>query len=142
VAAGNVARHFGIPLSVIRVAGLEPLVAGNGFVMGRNMALCLLALMNVRHKETTISLGIHSGSIYCDCSPEFVSLAQEVADLYTQGIVTIAAPFLTRDKVDVAIYCLRNHLPRELTYSCDLGLDQPCGRCASCKALLELFPPT
>lgn len=140
-AANNVARHFGIELSVVRVGGLQPLVAQSGFIMGRNMAFILLAMMNIRDEKATVSIGIHSGTAYSDCSSQFVSLAQQVFDLYTGGKVTLEAPFVTQDKVDIAIYCLRHHLPRELTYSCELGLDQPCGRCASCKDLLVLDPP-
>jgi len=140
-AARDIARHFGIELSVVRVGGLQPLVAQSGFIMGRNMAFSLLALMDIREVPASVSIGIHSGTAYCDCSPRFVSLAQQAFDLYTGGKVTLVAPFVTQDKVDIAIYCLRNRLPRELTYSCELGLDQPCGRCASCKDLLVLDPP-
>lgn len=137
-AARQVAEHFGIEFDVVRVTGLRPLVASNGFIMGRNMGFLLLALMNMREDSGAISLGIHSGTAYSDCSPEFVAIAQQVCDLYTGGRVRVEAPFVNEDKVDLAIYCLRNRLPRHLTYSCELGLDQPCGRCNSCKDLITL----
>ena len=59
----------------------------------------------------------------------------------TGGRVRVDAPFVRQSKVDLAIYCLLNRLPRELTYSCELGLDQPCGKCNSCKDLLVLDGP-
>jgi 7-cyano-7-deazaguanine synthase len=140
-AARQVAARFGIECDVVRVAGLRPLIAANGFIMGRNMGFVLLALMNIRADSGSIVLGIHSGTQYSDCAPEFVELAQQVCDLYTGGRIRVEAPFVRQDKVDLAIYCLRNRLPRELTYSCELGLDQPCGRCNSCKDLIALDGP-
>ena len=140
-AAVRVAARFGIECGVVRVEGLQPLVAANGFIMGRNMGFVLLALMNIRDDAGAIVLGIHSGTAYSDCSPEFVTLAQQACDLYTGGRIRVEAPFVLQDKVDLAIYCLRNRLPRDLTYSCELGLDQPCGRCNSCKDLIALDGP-
>jgi 7-cyano-7-deazaguanine synthase len=137
-AARNVATHYGIPFSVVEVGGLAPLVSEKGFIMGRNMAFVLLALMNVREESGAIALGIHSGTAYSDCSPAFVDLAQQVCDLYTEGRMKVEAPFVTWSKAHIAIYCLKNRLPRWLTYSCELGADQPCGRCNSCKDLIVL----
>jgi 7-cyano-7-deazaguanine synthase len=61
-----------------------------------------------------------------------------VLDFYTYGKVVMAAPFVDWNKVDIAIYCVTEGLPMDLTYSCELGLDQPCGRCKSCIDLMTL----
>ncbi len=36
-------------------------------------------------------------------------------------------------------YCKRLGVPVELTYSCEMGKDQPCGKCLSCKDLEKLY---
>jgi 7-cyano-7-deazaguanine synthase in queuosine biosynthesis len=105
------------------------------------MAFLLLGLMNSRAETGAVALGIHHGTPYADCSPGFVALAQKVFDLYTGGRVRVEAPFASWDKVDIAIYCLKERLPRALSYSCELGLDQPCGRCKSCRDLIALDGP-
>jgi 7-cyano-7-deazaguanine synthase len=137
-AAHAVAEYFKIPLSVARIRGLSPRISEKGFIQGRNMGLALIGLMNSKITTGTIALGIHSGSYHCDCTPEFVKLAQDVFNMYTQGQIRVGAPFVTWDKVDIAIYCFKKRLPRWLTYSCELGLRQPCGKCDSCKALVRL----
>ena len=56
---------------------------------------------------------------------------QAVLDLYSEG-VQLAMPFLHWTKAEVFEYCLIKDVPLHLTYSCERGLDPPCGYCLSC----------
>ena len=80
----------------------------------------------------TIVLGIHAGSRYPDCSPAFISVMQSALDLYTRGTVQLLAPFLEWTKRDIVAFAEASGVPVHLTYSCELGRDQPCGACPSC----------
>ena len=129
----KILSHLSIPFSIIRVDGLSPLISKTGFIQGRNIAFLILGLMYAQTKTGSIAIGIHSGTDYSDCSPDFVELSQRVFDLYTDGKFTVGAPFINWTKADILQYCRMNKLPLELSYSCELGLEQPCGKCKSCE---------
>ena len=78
-----------------------------------------------------ISIGVHEGSGYWDCGPEFVALAQQLADGYAGGAIQIDAPLVALGKADVYALGRRLGVPEGLTYSCERG-GAPCGRCRSC----------
>jgi 7-cyano-7-deazaguanine synthase len=107
--------------------------------MGRNGLFILAALMDMPAPVGIISLGIHAGTPYYDCSPEFMSKMQAIVDGYTRGRVSLAAPFLSWSKWDIYQYSRGNGLPIKLTYSCELGRIQPCGTCRSCADLEVLY---
>lgn len=43
------------------------------------------------------------------------------------------------NKIEVWEYAKSKRVPINLTYSCELGLKQPCGKCPSCKDLIILY---
>lgn len=132
-AASKIASYFNIQVSKIRLKGLSPSIYKSGFINGRNMALLIIGLMYSRAETGSIAIGIHSGTNYSDCTPEFQRLSQNIFDLYTGGRFSVGAPFMSWSKADIWKYCEINKLPLDMTYSCELGLDQPCGICNSCK---------
>lgn len=129
-AARKVAKHFDAPLREAGVAGLGGVPSG--YIVGRNAMLFTTALAAVAPSEGLIALGVHAGTAYCDCGPEFIAASQRVADVYTGGRVQVAAPFLDWHKGDIYRFVLDSRLPLELTYSCELGRSPPCGLCPSC----------
>jgi 7-cyano-7-deazaguanine synthase len=129
IAARRVARAFDVPLAVTAVDGLA---IGSGKIPGRNALVLTIGLMAFSAECGILSLGIHAGTPYPDCSDLFVSIGQRLIDLYLDGSVQLDAPFLQWSKRDIFDYARDKALPLELTYSCELGIDQPCGRCASC----------
>jgi len=137
-AASNIASYFDIRLSKIRLNGLSPFIYKSGFIRGRNVAFLIIGLMNSHTKTGSIALGVHSGTDYSDCTPEFEKLSQKIFDLYTGGKFSVGAPFISWSKADVWKYCETHKLPVDMTYSCELGLDQPCGICNSCKDRIVL----
>ncbi len=130
-AAIHVARWFDVELDQITAAGLPEF--GDGFVRGRNAFLLMTALMSFKSGSGLIALGIHAGTSYSDCSEEFVVSMRKLFDLYSSGAIMIDAPLLSWNKVEIWNYALSNSIPVADTYSCELGLDQPCGVCLSCR---------
>jgi 7-cyano-7-deazaguanine synthase len=109
-----------------------------GEVIGRN-ALLLTSALAAKPKAAMIGIGIHAGTAYSDCSPAFVSAVQAVFDLSTGGRCRVDAPFLAFTKADVFRLARELDAPLDQTYSCELGLAQPCGRCSSCSDLVSLW---
>lgn len=111
----------------------------NGFIQGRNLLLFAISLSNNPFSKGIISLGIHSGSIYSDCTLKFIELNQKMLDLYTNGNINIDCPFLKINKAEVCDYFLKTGIPLEYTYSCESGNEIPCGVCQTCKDLKDIF---
>ena len=103
-----------------------------GIVEARNPFFLTAALMERPEQVTTIALGIHAGTQYADCSPEFVSQIQSTFDICSGGTVHIATPFVDWNKADIWAYALSKNVPIDLTYSCEAGSNRPCGKCLSC----------
>ncbi len=130
-ASRRVAAHFEIELQEIRLHGLTKKRAGE--VRGRNAVFMLTALMEHPIPQGLIATGIHAGPPYYDCTPAFLAGVQVLFDGYTNGRIKVAAPFLRMTKEEVWLYGQGAGLPMEITYSCERGGKQPCGRCASCR---------
>lgn len=126
-ASQAVAQYYGASHRELAVGGLE---VGEGEVSGRNALLVTLALSAVL-PPVTISIGIHEGSGYWDCGPEFLAVAQQLADGYSGGGIQIDAPLAGLGKTDVYELGRRLAVPEGLTYSCERG-GAPCRRCRSC----------
>ena len=136
-AAVAVSQHYNIPLEKIFFSGGRKWEAG--CIPGRNTFLLSIALMNFKLKSGLVAIGIHSGTDYWDCSKEFIEMMQTCFDRYTDGCISIDAPFLNWKKHEIWKYSIENKAPLEFTYSCELGRKQPCGKCLSCKDLEALY---
>jgi 7-cyano-7-deazaguanine synthase len=130
-ASRNVAAHFDVGLQEIKLHG--PLRIGVGEVRGRNAVFMLTALMEHPIAQGLIAIGIHAGPPYYDCTPGFLTGVQVLFDGYANGRIKAVAPFLEMNKIEVWRYGQNARLPMEITYSCERGGKQPCGRCASCR---------
>lgn len=135
-AASAICRHYGIPLEKIVCSGFGQW--SGSYIPGRNAFLLHAALMVFKHTTGIIAIGVHSGTPYYDCSEQFIRHMQSSFDLYTDGRVSIGAPFVQWNKRDIWDYCRSKEVPIQLTYSCELGREQPCGQCLSCKDLEAL----
>ena len=136
-AACALAAHFQIPLTIVKCAGAKTKNAG--LILGRNACLIFLALMETQMQSGLIALGVHSGTRYWDCGPQFIAAVQQVIDGYTDGRIRLSSPFLDWTKHEVWEFCKSNNVPLELTYSCERGCPQPCGLCDSCRDLEMLY---
>ena len=130
-AVKRVTNHLGIPLSTLSFrASVE---YGLGEVVGRNAFLVFASLMGIQPRTGVISLGIHSGTSYYDCGPDFIEQLGDVVQSYSGGLLKLYCPFLLEPKSMVHQYAIFAGLPINLTYSCELGTVPSCGRCLSCK---------
>jgi 7-cyano-7-deazaguanine synthase len=136
-AAKSVCLQFRVPLRTVRLMGVTR--KGAGLIPGRNAFLLATAALEFKAKKGIIALGIHSGTRYRDCSPHFVRKMQAVLDTYSGGGVQIGAPFLRWSKGDIWAFAKAKNTPLRLTYSCERGLNQPCGSCDSCLDLEALL---
>lgn len=130
-AAQRVALHFDVPLTILHWSGSADFRAGE--IIGRNAFFFLGALIEIGGNAGILATGIHAGTPYFDCSQAFLSTLQTVFDGYCDGRVRIAAPFIEWSKRQVLAFCESEGVPIELTYSCEKGTDQPCGKCLSCR---------
>jgi 7-cyano-7-deazaguanine synthase len=128
-AASAIADHYSVRLDTLKVVGRR---FGDGEIRGRNAFLIHSALLAAPPGPTTIIIGIHGGTGYVDCTPQFVELMQRSLALHTGGEVTLAAPFVDGSKADIHALARELCVPVELTYSCERG-GVPCGECLSCK---------
>ena len=138
--AENIAKHYRIKLEKIEWSGLRHKNAG--LIQGRNAFLLMAALMEIPKEVGTLAIGIHSGTSYVDCAPVFVCKMQSIFDMYTNGSIQIGTPFLKWTKRDIWDFCKSRKVPVGLSYSCEKGLSQPCGKCLSCRDLEKLYACT
>ena len=147
LAAGNesrsaraVAAYYSVPLICLTWRGWLPKPIG--LIQARNLFLLSAAMMERPDSISVIALGIHSGTNYPDSSESFLARVQSACDVYEQGRVKLAAPFLNWSKADIHAYCLQEDVPVHLTYSCESGGRRPCGECPSCKERQMLYVST
>lgn len=133
IASQAVANYLNIEIQQVSIPKLNSSSQKTGFIQGRNLLLLAIGISAYQGESGTISLGVHKGSGYSDCSPFFITKSQAICDLYFDGRVSIGAPFVTWDKLSIYEYCMKNALPFDLTYSCEKGNPTPCGICNSCK---------
>ena len=129
-AVKQVTAHLGIPLLKMSFDSGRRFKTGE--ITGRNAFLIFAALVGIGSESGILSLGIHSGTAYYDCGPEFLVQLGKVVDAYSQGKLALHCPFLHAEKDFVYSYARVEQLPLELTYSCELGTVPTCGKCQSC----------
>jgi 7-cyano-7-deazaguanine synthase len=136
-AAQAVAHAYGVSLVTIRCSGLS--VAPTADVAGRNGLLFFAALAHGGFRPRLIAAGIHAGTPYYDCSPEFLEGVDAIVRTHTRGCVRIAAPFLSWSKSTIWDFCRTHSVPVNLTRSCDSDAAEPCGHCISCLDRAQLL---
>jgi len=129
--ARKIAEYYKVRFEEITLKSTK--IFSDGEIIGRNVFLILTAIMNYPEFKGIISLGIHIGTPYYDCSESFVKTINQLLQGYMGGNVLLDAPFLKWNKLMIYKYCKDNNVPLNLTYSCENGTDPPCGLCLSCR---------
>lgn len=127
-AVSQISSDFGHALHVVRYRGRS---FGAGEIRGRNAFLLQTALLEFPWRSGTVMIGVHAGTGYRDCSPEFLELMVGLFEFHTGGAVSLAAPFLTWTKSEIYRLALDLGVPVDKTHSCEAG-NAACGRCRSC----------
>lgn len=83
-----------------------------------------------------IYYGVHSddaaGSAYPDCSDVFNDAMNKAIYEGSGKQIHIEAPFVSMQKADVIKKGLELNVPYEMTWSCYMGNEKPCGKCGTC----------
>jgi 7-cyano-7-deazaguanine synthase len=129
--ARQIAQHYRIPIDKI-VCTTSP-TQFSGEITGRNAFLLFSALVYNPGLSGLIALGIHAGTPYFDCSRRFSEEASRLLQDCSGGKVDLGVPFLSWSKDRIWRFCLHRQVPVQLTWSCEVGPDAPCGQCLSCQ---------
>ena len=125
-----ISKLLGISISYFSVVGGTKFASGE--LVGRNAFLISSALFLSPNKSGLIAIGIHSGTHYYDCSPNFLETMNRLIGEQTDGSTKVIAPFLQWTKSDIFDYFKASDLSLDATHSCELGVKFGCGKCASC----------
>jgi 7-cyano-7-deazaguanine synthase len=125
----KIAEYYGINLNIMNVDTHQEFSSGE--IRGRNGFLIMTAFVAKPDHFGLISLGLHSGVPYYDCSKKFVKMMDNLIMEYSNGQLKLDFPFIDWDKKMVFSYCKDMNVPIHLTYSCEKD-DGPCGKCQSC----------
>ena len=134
-AAQDIARHFGVTIRKVSL-GFQ-LASQEGEFYGRNALLVLATTGMMEPRPLQIALGIHALSEYYDTTPLFVRHMGRILNGYFGDSVTLNAPFLAESKAEVIEFAKKNHVPLELTYSCEVQNAPACGWCPSCRDRID-----
>ena len=128
--AKQVSRHYKIKLDMLKISLGRKF--GDGEIKGRNALFLFAVLTKYTDFTGIVSLGIHAGVSYYDTTEKFIVDMQKIFTSYSDGKIKLDAPFLKWNKPMIYQYCIDNHVPIELTYSCEKSGKKPCGSCNSC----------
>ena len=126
----QIAKHYKIKLDTLKI--LLNRKFQDGEIKGRNALFLFSALTKYPNYTGIISLGIHEGVSYYDTRKQFIIDMQKIFTSYSDGQIKIDTPFLKWNKPMIYQYCIDNHVPIDLTYSCEKSGRKPCGSCNSC----------
>ena len=118
----------------------ENVVAEDMYLPYRNIVFISLASayaqsMGIKDIYTAFINSNHAKEI--DCSMDFFTKLEQL--LYDYGSVTVNMPFREMTKTQVAELGLQLKVPIELTYSCQINSDTPCGACPNCVDRIRAF---
>lgn len=129
-ASHQVAAFYDVALTAVTYRPHRKFAAG--YIPHRNAFLVACGLMELGDGRGVLAIGVHEGSSYPDCEPQFLEAVQRMSDVTTGGRISIQAPFLAWSKPSVLGLCDRLEVPLNLTWSCENRGPLPCGGCASC----------
>jgi len=131
----------------VPVDGVEADAIPVTYVPARNLIFLSVAMgvAEARHADA-VYLGVNAldYSGYPDCRPEFVESFRRTAALaLKRGVegrpVDVRTPLIDMTKADIVRLGLELGAPLELTWSCYLGFDRPCGECDACRLRAKGF---
>ena len=111
-------------------------------VPNRNMLLLSVALCSACVRDADeVLYGAHFGdhAIYPDCRKEFVEALDKASRLCWYKEIKIIAPFVDKNKTDIAKLGEKLNVPFENTWSCYNGRELHCGKCGTCVERIEAF---
>lgn len=114
------------------------------YVPFRNgLFLAVAASIGLSNEAEIIYYGAHADdtilNAYPDTSTDFNKAVSEAIYLGSGKKIKVEAPFINLSKAEVVKIGLELKVPYELTWSCYLGHDKPCGKCGTCIDRIKAF---
>ena len=141
----DIADRLGIPMLEINIVEVfkrsKSSIVNGGEpkheVEGRNLVFIAnaisVAMQLYPREKVEILLGlIKIGLPYPDCTKEFISTCNELAQTVSNGCVQISAPFADIGKDEVLMRLKDSKILPKETWSCYYGENEPCGKCPAC----------
>jgi len=131
----------------VPVGGVDPDAIPVTYVPARNLIFLSVAMGVAEARDAdAVYLGVNAldYSGYPDCRPEFIESFRRTAELaLKRGVegrpVDIRTPLIDLGKADIVRLGIEVDAPLELTWSCYLGGDVPCGECDACRLRAKGF---
>ena len=148
IACQNICRHLDLDPYRMDVSGFgESIPSGitnsrldiqkQAFLPTRNLLFLTLGAVYGYAKSISVTaIGLLSNPIFPDQTNEFIRATQKAISTSLGIDVEILTPSISLNKFDTLRLARKYKLPLDLTYSCHLGKQEPCGRCISCKERL------
>jgi len=147
-AAQKACEILDIKLNVIDIPGLSTISSGlttneispidTPVFPNRNLILLSLgAAFAQTNSCQVIAIGLIEGTNFSDQTREFVKKLESTLSM--EQNISILAPMITLNKLEVVRLAKENKIPLDFTYSCYFGLDTPCNECLSCKDRSNAF---
>lgn len=145
MACQNLCRFLGLEPYRIDISGFgksipsgitnnELDVEKNAFLPTRNLLFLVLgAAYGYIKSANVVAIGLLSNPIFPDQTRDFIQTAQKSITMSLGTNTVVLAPLISLDKRDTLRLAKKYGLPLNLTSSCHLGGEKPCGRCISCK---------
>ena len=115
-------------------------IYNDAFLPGRNLIFLVVAASYAYQKAIkNIAIGLLSEKthLFPDQKEEFLVNANFAINSALGDYFTVLTPLINFSKNDVIELAKRYNLPIKETYSCHSGGDSYCGKCISCKEIIE-----
>ena len=131
----------------VPTGGVDADVIPVTYVPARNLIFLSVAMGVAEARDAdAVYLGVNAldYSGYPDCRPEFIeSFGRTAALALKRGVegrpVEVRTPLIDLTKAGIVRLGVEVGAPLELTWSCYLGFDRPCGECDACRLRAKGF---
>ena len=140
----EICKILNLSLEVIDIPGLAKISSGltdlhisaseHPLFPARNLLLLAIGFSYASTKSIgVISIGLLANPVFPDQTIKFVKSLENTINDAMSTSMKILVPFIELNKREVVSLSKKYEFPLNLTYSCYEGLENPCGKCASCQ---------
>ena len=112
------------------------------WVPGRNVVFTAIATSfaeALNAEKIIVGWDLEEAATFPDNSKEFLDAFNNVLEIGTLEGVKIEAPVIHMSKTEIVKLGTRIGAPMDLSYSCYMGEEEPCGVCESCMRRIRAF---
>ena len=112
------------------------------WVPGRNVVFTAIATSfaeALNAEKIIVGWDLEEAATFPDNSKEFLDAFNNVLEIGTLEGVKIEAPVINMSKTEIVKLGIDIDAPMDLSYSCYMGGEEPCGTCESCMRRIRAF---